>query len=132
MYRFEASTFAGEDVLGSFNKLTKTTSSATQTSRNPKGINAPLDTRQDSRDIVRRAPSILQYIEAEFAGAVDVWVEHLGDEFDAGGFVGVLFFEVHDEAEGAVFEGGVCWADDDGVPFGKREVSCVKHYCREG
>ena len=43
-------------------------------------------------------------------------MEHLGDEFDAWGFVGVLFFEMHYEAEGAVFEGGICGANDDGVP----------------
>ena len=43
-------------------------------------------------------------------------MEHLRDEFDAGGFVGVLLFEVHDEAEGAVFKGRVGRTDDDGVP----------------
>jgi hypothetical protein len=43
-------------------------------------------------------------------------MEHLADEFDARRFVGVLLFEVHDQAEGAVFEGRVGWADDDGVP----------------
>jgi len=43
-------------------------------------------------------------------------MEHLADELDARGFVGVLFFEVHDEAEGAVFEGRVRGADDYCVP----------------
>ena len=43
-------------------------------------------------------------------------MEHLGDELYAGGFVGVLLFEMHDEAEGAVLEGSVGGADDDGVP----------------
>jgi len=50
-------------------------------------------------------------------------VEHCADEFDAGRFVGVLLFEVHDQAEGAVFEGGVGGTDYYGVPVGGREVS---------
>jgi len=43
-------------------------------------------------------------------------MEHRADEFDARGFVGVLLFEVHYQAEGTVFEGGVGWADYYGVP----------------
>lgn len=43
-------------------------------------------------------------------------MEHLAYEFDAGGFVGVLFFEVHDESESAVFEGGVRGTDYYCVP----------------
>lgn len=43
-------------------------------------------------------------------------MEHGGNEFDAGGLVGVLLFEVHDEAEGAVFEGRVRGADYYCVP----------------
>ena len=76
----------------------------------------PLYRRQDGSNIIRRTPAVLQDIQTQLAGAVDVGVEHLRDEFHAGGFIGVLFLEVHDEAEGAVFEGGVCWADYDGVP----------------
>ena len=34
-------------------------------------------------------------------------MEHLGDELDARWFVRVRFLEVHDEFEGAVFEGCV-------------------------
>lgn len=119
LYRFEASTFAGEDVFGSLSKLTQSdsVSGPAESMRERGGASAlPLDTRQDGGDVVRRAPTVLQYVEAEFAGAVDVGVEHLRDELHAGGLVGVLFLEVHDEAEGAVFEGGVCGADDDGVP----------------
>lgn len=43
-------------------------------------------------------------------------MEHLGDKFHAGRFVRVLLLEVHDEAEGAVFKGGVGRTDDDCVP----------------
>lgn len=52
-------------------------------------------------------------------------MEHLGDEFDAGRFVRVLLFEVHDKAECAVFKGGVCRSDDDCVPEGgSKSVMC--------
>jgi hypothetical protein len=43
-------------------------------------------------------------------------VEHLTDEFDLRGFVGVLLLELHDEPESAILERRVCGADDDGVP----------------
>jgi hypothetical protein len=43
-------------------------------------------------------------------------MEHLADEFDARGFVGILFFEVHDETESTVLEWGVGGTDDDGIP----------------
>ena len=66
--------------------------------------------------------------KTQLAGAVDIRVEHGGDEFDAGGLVGVLLFEVHDEAEGAVFEGGVGGADYDCVP-GEGSVSGVCEVC---
>jgi hypothetical protein len=49
-------------------------------------------------------------------------MEHLADELDAGGFVRVGFFEVHDESEGAVFEGRVGGADDYGVPIRALEM----------
>ena len=53
-------------------------------------------------------------------------MEHLRDELDAGGFVRVLLFEVHDEPEGAVFEGSVRGADDDCVPGGAEEsIQCL-------
>jgi len=53
-------------------------------------------------------------------------MEHCADEFDAGRFVGVLLFEVHDQAEGAVFEGSVGRTDYYGVPVGEeRRVSLV-------
>lgn len=43
-------------------------------------------------------------------------MEHLADKLDARGLIGVGFLEMHNKAEGPVFEGCVCWADDDSVP----------------
>jgi hypothetical protein len=43
-------------------------------------------------------------------------MKHLTDELDGRRFVWVLFFEVHDESEGAIFEGCVGWTDDYCVP----------------
>lgn len=81
------------------------------------GFPEPLDTRQDSRHIICRTPPVLKNIQAQFASGVYVGVEHVADEFDSGRFVRVLLFEVHNESECAVFEGSICWADDDCVPF---------------
>lgn len=114
LYRLEASTFAGEDVFGSLSKLRH--HALAQVKLRVTGCDLPLNARQHSGHIVRRTPPILQYIQTQLSRAVDVGVEHLRDEFDAGWFVGVLLFEVHDEAEGAVFKRGVGWADDDSVP----------------
>lgn len=50
-------------------------------------------------------------------------MEHLRDEFDAGGFVGVLLFEVHHQTESAIFEWCVDGADDHGVPVVINEYS---------
>ena len=71
------------------------------------GFHSPLHTRQDRRHIVCRTPSVLQDIQTQLSCTIDVRVEHLADELDSGRFVGVLFFEVHDESECAVFEGCV-------------------------
>lgn len=70
-------------------------------------IQQTLHTRQDRRDIISRAPAILQDIQTQFAIGVDVGVEHLGDEADRGGFGRVGVGECEGEAEGAVFEGCV-------------------------
>jgi hypothetical protein len=58
--------------------------------------NIPLNARQDSSNIVGRTPSVLEDIQAKFAGPVDIWMEHVADEFDSGGFIGIGFFKVHD------------------------------------
>ena len=44
-------------------------------------------------------------------------MEHLADELDQRGFVGVLLLELHDESEGAVLERCVGRAYNDGVPI---------------
>ncbi len=58
----------------------------------------------------------MQDIQAEFPGSVDVGVEHLADKLDGRGLVWVLLIEVHDQSKSAIFERGVCGADNDCVP----------------
>lgn len=79
-------------------------------------VDAPLDAGQDGGYVVCRAPPILQDVQTQLAGAVDIRVEHGADKLDAWRLVGVRLLEVHDEAEGSVFKGCVCGADDDCVP----------------
>lgn len=43
-------------------------------------------------------------------------MKHCADEFDSRWLVGILFLELHDESEGAVFKGGIGRPDDNSVP----------------
>jgi hypothetical protein len=76
----------------------------------------PLNTRQDCCDIVRRRPPVLQNIQTQLACAIYVWMEHLADKLHARWLVRVGFFEMHDEAEGAIFERCISRAYNDCVP----------------
>ena len=125
LYRFDASTLAGDPVFGSLSKLEKGQLPYFQ-GPGVWGANSPflpLNAGQDSCYVICRAPSILQNVETEFSRSVDIWVEHLADKFDRWWFVGVLFFKVHDKSESAVFKRGICRSDDNGVPVGEK-VSC--------
>jgi hypothetical protein len=70
-------------------------------------VQQTLYTRQDRRHVVGRTPPVLQNVKAELTVGVDVRVEHLAEEFDNWRFVRVRLVKGQDEAEGAVFEGGV-------------------------
>lgn len=76
----------------------------------------PLDTRQDSSHIVCGAPAVLENIETKLAGSIDIGMEHLADELDSRGLVGILFLKVHYQAECTILEGSVGGADNDGIP----------------
>ena len=58
----------------------------------------------------------MEDVETQLASAVNVGVEHGRDELDAWGLVGICLFELHHQAEGAIFERSVGWANDDSVP----------------
>ena len=79
-------------------------------------FSSPLNTGQHGGDIVGRTPSVLQNVQAQFSSGVNVWVEHLADEFDLRWLVWILFFELHHQSKGAVFEWGVCGADNNSIP----------------
>lgn len=76
----------------------------------------PLNTGQYGSDIVCRTPPILQYIQAQFARVVYVWMKHLTDELDPGRLIRVLLLKMHDQSKSAVFKRRVRRPDDDGVP----------------
>lgn len=79
-------------------------------------IDSPLNARQHCSNIVRGTPPVLQDIQAQIAGGVDIRVEHGADEFDLRRLVWVLFLKMHHQPKGAVLEGCVGGTDDDGVP----------------
>lgn len=85
----------------------------------------PLDACQDCGHVVCRTPSVLQNVETQFAGSVYVGVEHLADEFDLRWLVGVLLFELHNEAERSILERSIGWSDDDCIP-----ILSVRSYVR--
>jgi hypothetical protein len=76
----------------------------------------PLNTSKDGRNVVCGTPPILQDIEAELSGGVDVGMKHLAQELDLWWLVWVLLLELHHEPKCAVLEGRVGGADDDSVP----------------
>lgn len=45
-------------------------------------VGSPLDASKHRGNIIRRAPAVLKDVEAQFACGIDIWVEHLADEFD--------------------------------------------------
>lgn len=87
---------------------------------------SPLNTRQNRRDIIRRTPPILQNIQAQLPSIINIRMEHLANKLDARRFVWVLFFEVHDESECAVFERRVRRPDDDCVPVHAVESAAIR------
>lgn len=87
---------------------------------------SPLNTRQNRRDIIRRTPPILQNIQAQLSSIINIRMEHLANKLDARRFVWVLFFEVHDESECAVFERRVRRPDDDCVPVHAVESAAIR------
>jgi hypothetical protein len=116
LYRFDASTLAGDDVLGSLSKLRLL---SVFVPRCPKGgcnVNLPLNACQDGCNIVRGRPSILQDIQAQLPSSVYIGMEHLADELDTRRLVGVGFFEVHYEAERSIFKRRIGGAYYDRVP----------------
>lgn len=126
LYKFDASTFAGEEVLGSLRRLEETTIQCQhcKSSYHPLQHHSdhcglvPLNACQDSCHIVCGAPAVLENIETKLASAIHVGVEHLADKLDARWLIGVLFFKVHHQAEGTILEGSIGGADNDGIPGG--------------
>jgi hypothetical protein len=121
LYRFDASTLAGEEVLGSFSRLRLVSFAACKCNRCHllsllNAHHAPLNTCQDRRNIVGRRPPVLQDIQTQLACPVYVRVEHLANELDARRLVRVCFLEMHDEAEGAILKGSIGRPDYDCVP----------------
>jgi hypothetical protein len=126
LYRFEASTLAGEDVLGSFKRLqaqSQRTAHQIESSHLPLArhfptllFHVPLNARQNRRNIISRTPPILQDIQTQLARAIDIRMEHHRYKLDARGLIWVCFIKVHDKAEGAIFERRVGGTDYDCVP----------------
>ena len=76
----------------------------------------PLNARQYRCHIVCGAPAVLKDVKAQFTGTVNVRVEHLADELHCRRLVGILFFEIHNESKGPIFERGIHRSDNDSVP----------------
>ena len=76
----------------------------------------PLYAGEDGCHIICRAPAILKNIQAQFAGRVDIGVEHLAYELDSRRLVGILLFKMHHEPKGSIFERGIGRPDNNGIP----------------
>ena len=75
-----------------------------------------LNTSEDRCDIVCRAPSVLEDIEAQFPIRIDIRMEHLAQKFHSRGFVGVRFVKGQQEFECAILEWRIrCGISDRGA-----------------
>lgn len=63
-----------------------------------------LDTGQDRRNIVSRAPAVLENVQAELAIRVDIRVEHFAEEFHSRGLVGIGLVKRKEQLERAVLK----------------------------
>lgn len=63
-----------------------------------------LNACQDSSNVVRRAPSILKYVQAKLAIGVDIRMKHAREELDGRRFIWVALIKGEQELKGAVFE----------------------------
>jgi len=75
-----------------------------------------LYTRQNSRYIIGRIPSVLKNVKTKLAVGVDVGVEHPRQEFDGGRLVRIGFVACSEKLESAIFKKGIAWTKDNGVP----------------
>ena len=57
--------------------------------------NVPLNACQYGSHVVGWTPSVLQDVQAEFSGSIDIGMEHLADKFDTRRFIRILFLEMH-------------------------------------
>lgn len=115
-------------MFGSLSKLTKknvsTCRAALQSShihlssRHTESI--PLNTRQDSRNVICRTPAVLKDIKTQFSSRIHVRVEHLTDEFDLWRLVGILFFKLHNQSKSSIFERRISRSNNDGIPTSRR------------
>lgn len=67
-------------------------------------VEQTLDRRQDGSDVVRRTPPVLEDVKTELPVGVDVGVEHLGEEADGRGLVGVRLLEGERQPERPIFK----------------------------
>ena len=74
---------------------------------------------QNRRNIINRAPLILQNIEADISVVVNIWVVNLGLEGHFGRLVGIGLWKDHWELKCAALPICVFWAINDGLPFHK-------------
>jgi len=90
-----------------------------------------LDARQDRRNIVDRTPVVLQDVETDLSVAVNVGVEHFGDELHGGGPVRIRFGELQDQAEGPALPGRVIRSKNTRLPREDIVVEgCTRHAAR--
>lgn len=86
----------------------------------------PLNTGQYGSDIVCRTPPILQYIQAQLARVIYVWMEHLTDELDSRGLIRVLLLKMHDQSKSAIFKRRVRRPDDDRIPISHTQTRSIR------
>ena len=61
-----------------------------------------LDTCENGRHVICWAPPVLKNVQTDPTVSINIGVEHLGEELDHGGLVGVLLTELHGQFESSI------------------------------
>ena len=95
-------------------------------------LGSPLDTCQDGGDIISWAPSVLEDVQTQLSGGVDIGMKHLTDEFDGRWLIRILFLKMHHKTECSILEGSVGRTNNDCVPAAREASRQLGGFVAEG
>lgn len=65
---------------------------------------------QNGRYVIRRTPTVLQYVQTDTSVGIYVGMKHFTDKSNSGWFIWVFFGELYGEFKRPIFERSVMWS----------------------